>query len=185
MTTLPLHLSPTTLHIILEPLYIAHLSFPMNLTHHPRNAIFASYTPHSSGMYHLHPNPTHPFTSPLPDRLAPTLVPTVGVLNWNWQDFVYVSCSKKKSSSPLGAAAAHPAATSCIKILVRSTPLHPIDRAELAGIDIGLPRGHEHLLTNSACSVRLQKTICIAPPLSDNTTARTLSPQLLALKDLE
>ena len=40
--------------------------------------------------------------------------------------------------------------------MVTSTPpSHTINRAELAGIDIGLQLGHTHLLTDSACSLRL------------------------------
>jgi ribonuclease HI len=71
-------------------------------------------------------------------------------------DFVYTDGSKKGGSSPLGAAATHPASDTRIKILVTSTPpSHTINRAELAGIDIGLQLGHTHLLTNSACSLRL------------------------------
>jgi hypothetical protein len=34
-------------------------------------------------------------------------------------------------------------------------PSHTINRAELAGIDIGLQLGHTHLLTDIACSLRL------------------------------
>jgi hypothetical protein len=42
-------------------------------------------------------------------------------------------------TSPLGAAATHPASGTRIKILVTSTPpSHTIDRVELACIDIGL-----------------------------------------------
>jgi ribonuclease HI len=55
--------------------------------------------------------------------------------------------------SPLGAAATDPASDTRIKIMVNSTPpSHTINRAELAGTDIGL---HTHLLTDSACSLRL------------------------------
>jgi hypothetical protein len=34
-------------------------------------------------------------------------------------------------------------------------PSHTINRAKLAGIDIGVQLGHTHLLTDSACSLRL------------------------------
>jgi hypothetical protein len=57
---------------------------------------------------------------------------------------------------PLRAADTHPASDTRIKILVTSTPpSHTINRAELAGIDIDLQPGHTHLLTDSACSLRL------------------------------
>jgi hypothetical protein len=43
-----------------------------------------------------------------------------------------------------------------VKILVTSTPpSHTINRAELAGIAIGLRLGHTHLLMDSACSLRI------------------------------
>jgi ribonuclease HI len=81
---------------------------------------------------------------------------TKEILAWTWQDFVYTDGSKKGGNSPLGAAATLPASDTRIKILVTSTPLsHTINRAELASIDIGLQLGHTHLLTHSACSLRL------------------------------
>jgi ribonuclease HI len=85
-----------------------------------------------------------------------TYHPTRGTLAWNWQDFVYTDGSKRGGSSPLGAAATHPVSDAKIKILVTSTPpSHTINHAELAGIDIGLHLGRTHLLTDSACSLRL------------------------------
>jgi ribonuclease HI len=85
-----------------------------------------------------------------------TYPPTRGTLAWNWQDFVYTDGSNKGGSSPLGAAATHPASDTRIKILVTSTPpSHTMNRAELVGMDIGLQLGRTHLLTYSACSLRL------------------------------
>ena len=51
-----------------------------------------------------------------------------------------------RAHPPSGAAAAAPPA---------GAPSHTINRAELAGIDIGLQLGRTHLLTDSACSLRL------------------------------
>jgi hypothetical protein len=36
-----------------------------------------------------------------------------------------------------------------------STPSHTLNRAELGGIDVGPQLGHTHMLTDSACSLRL------------------------------
>jgi ribonuclease HI len=99
----------------------------------------------------------HPNSYPLPERKTLTYSPTRGDLSWIREDFVYTYGSKKGGPSPVGAAATHPASDTRIKILVTSTPpSHTINRAELAGIDIGLQIGHTHLLTdNNACSLRL------------------------------
>jgi ribonuclease HI len=68
----------------------------------------------------------------------------------------YTDSSKKGGPSPLGAAATHPASDTRIQILVTFTPpIHTINRAEVAGIDIGLQIDHTHLLTYNACSLRL------------------------------
>jgi hypothetical protein len=42
-------------------------------------------------------------------------------------------------------------------------PYHTINHAELACIDIGLHLGHTHLLTDSACSLRLIQGIMRCP----------------------
>jgi hypothetical protein len=56
--------------------------------------------------------------------------------------------SKQGGSSPLGAAATHPASDTLVKILVTSTPpSHNTYRVELAGIDNGLQLGHTYLQT--------------------------------------
>jgi hypothetical protein len=50
----------------------------------------------------------------------------------------------------------HPSSDIRVKILLTSSPpSHTINRAEFAGIDIGLQLGHTPLLTDSACSLRL------------------------------
>jgi hypothetical protein len=55
-------------------------------------------------------------------------------------------------------AATHRATDTHVKIPVTSAlPSDTIHRAKLAGIDIGLLLGHTHLLTDSACSLRLIK----------------------------
>jgi ribonuclease HI len=144
----------TALHSTLESIYNTQLPNPTIAT--PPTHLFHTYSPHSTGIYHIPPNPTHLITYPLPERTTLTYSPTRGELAWNWQDFGYRDGSKKGGPSPLGAAATHPASDSRIKILVSSTPpSHTINRAELAGIDIGLQIGHTLLLTYSACSLRL------------------------------
>jgi ribonuclease HI len=66
------------------------------------------------------------------------------------------TAQKRKATHTLGVAATHPASDTRIEIMVTSTPpSHTVNRAELASIDIGLQLGHTHLLTDSACSLRL------------------------------
>jgi hypothetical protein len=154
LSALPSHAAMTALHNTLESIYDTHLPNPAITIPPPH--LLDTYSPYSAGIYHLLPNPTHPLTYSLHEQTTLTYSPTIGNLAWNWQDFVYTDCSKKGGNSPLGAAATHPASDTRIKILVTSTPPSlTINRVELAGIDIGLQLGHTHILTDSACSLRL------------------------------
>jgi hypothetical protein len=59
---------------------------------------------------------------------------------------------------------------------VTSTPpFHFINRAELAGIDIGMQLGHTHLLTDSACSIRLVQGFMNCPSAYRHHTYRDIT----------
>jgi hypothetical protein len=70
---------------------------------------------------------------------------------------VEVNTDAPASAPPSGTAAdAPPAGVTRVKTLVTSTPpSHTINRAKLAGIDVGLQLCHTHLLMDSACLLRL------------------------------
>jgi hypothetical protein len=145
LSSLPSHLAMAALHNILESMHNAHLPNPSMII--PLLSLFDTYSPDSSCISHRPPNPKYPIIFPLPERTSLTYSPIRGVLAWNWHDFVYIDDSKKGGSSPLGAVATHPVLDTRVKILVPSTPpSHTINRAELAGTDIGLQFGRTRLL---------------------------------------
>ena len=88
-SALPSPTAMTALHNTLESIYDTHLPNPI-ITPPPPH-LFGTYSPHSAGIYHRPPNPTHPLTYPLPDREHLTYPPTRGTPAWNWQDFIYTS----------------------------------------------------------------------------------------------
>jgi hypothetical protein len=135
-SSLPSHTAMTDLHNTLESINDIHLPNPCIII--PPPPLFNTYSPHSSCIYHLPPNPTQPNTYLILERTSLTYSPTRGALAWDLQDFVYTDGSKK-GAPPLGGAATHPASNARVEIQVTSTPLpHTINRAELAGIDVGI-----------------------------------------------
>jgi hypothetical protein len=87
LSALPSHTTMTALHNTLESIYNTHLHNPsINI---PPAPLFDTYSPHSGGIYHLPPHPTHPITYPMPERTTLTYSPNGGELAWNWQNFVY------------------------------------------------------------------------------------------------
>jgi hypothetical protein len=83
LSALPSRAAKTALHNTLESIYETHLSNPTIIIPPPH--LFDTYSPHSEGIYHFPLNPTHPITSPLPERTSLTYLPTRGELAWNWQ----------------------------------------------------------------------------------------------------
>ena len=60
LSTLPSHTAMTALHNTLESIYDTHLHNP-TITIPPPH-LLDTYSPHSAGIYHLPPNPTHPIS---------------------------------------------------------------------------------------------------------------------------
>jgi hypothetical protein len=68
---------------------------------------------------------------------------------------LHLRLQKGRLLPPL-AVVTHSASETRVRIMLTSTPpSHTINRAELAGIDIGLQLNHTCLLTDNACSLRL------------------------------
>jgi hypothetical protein len=92
LSSFPSHTAMTALHNTLESIYNIHLPNPSITI--PPPPLFDTNSPHSSNIYHLPPNSTHPALTASGAHVT-KILPTRGVLAWDWHDFVYTDGSKK------------------------------------------------------------------------------------------
>jgi hypothetical protein len=98
LSTLPSHAAMTALHNTLESIYNTHIPNPPSL-YIPPPHLLDTFSPHTAGIYHLPPNPTHPITYPLPERMQLTYPPPEALLLGTGRT-LYTHTARKKGARP-------------------------------------------------------------------------------------